>query len=108
MSPKPKQCLNQSRTAEVLLVQALASGLSPCADPESFVRGGVGQRFFKLMREGGSKYNYEWAIIGPPEKRDSMAFRWRADDGPTLNAGLVALRFFGGYGPLLLEDHIFL
>ena len=24
-----------------------------------------------------------------------MAFRWRADDGPTLNAGLVALWFLG-------------
>ena len=24
-----------------------------------------------------------------------MAFRWRADDGPTLNAGLVALRISG-------------
>ena len=24
-----------------------------------------------------------------------MAFRWRADDGPTLNANLVALRFLG-------------
>ena len=24
------------------------------------------------------------------------AFRWRADSGPTLNAGLVALRFFQG------------
>ena len=24
-----------------------------------------------------------------------MAFRWRADDGPILNAGLGALRFSG-------------
>ena len=24
-----------------------------------------------------------------------MAFRWRADNGPPLNAGLVALRFLG-------------
>ena len=36
-----------------------------------------------------------------------MAFRWRADDGTTLNAGLVALRFFRGSGPLLLENPIF-
>ena len=34
--------------------------------------------FFKLMR----------GYIGPPVK---MAFRWCADDGPTLNAALVAL-----------------
>ena len=25
-----------------------------------------------------------------------MAFRWRADNGPKLNAGLVALVFFSG------------
>ena len=34
------------------------------------------------------------AIIGPSSASQrnaiSMAFRWRADDGPTLNAGLVA------------------
>ena len=36
-----------------------------------------------------------------------MVFRWRADDDPTLNAGLVALRFFRGSGPLLLENPIF-
>ena len=37
-----------------------------------------------------------------------MAFRWRADDGPTLNAGLVALRFFRGSAPVLLRNPIFL
>ena len=35
------------------------------------------------------------AINGPLSARQrnviEMAFRWRADDGPTLNAGLVAL-----------------
>ena len=38
------------------------------------------------------------AIIGTPAKRNLtpakrhlIAFRWRADDGPTLNAGLVVL-----------------
>ena len=35
-------------------------------------------------------YHYKRAIIGPPAKRHLMAFRWRADDGPTLNAGLKA------------------
>ena len=49
-------------------------------------------RFFIVDEgKGGSKYNYIRAIIGPPTKRHEMAFRWRADDGPTLNAGLVAL-----------------
>ena len=28
-----------------------------------------------------------------------MAFRWRADNGPPLNAGLVALRFLGAKKP---------
>ena len=27
---------------------------------------------------------------------DKMAFRWRADDGPTLNVGLVAVLIFMG------------
>ena len=35
------------------------------------------------------------ALIGPSSARQrnaiQMAFRWRAADGPTLNAGLVAL-----------------
>ena len=37
-----------------------------------------------------------------------MAFRWRAGDGPTLNAGLVALWFFRGSGPVLQRNSIFL
>ena len=36
-----------------------------------------------------------------------MAFRWRSDDGPTLNAGLVALCFFRGSEPVLLRNPIF-
>ena len=46
------------------------------------------RHLFKLMREGGSKYHYKQAIIGSPAKHC-------ADDGPTLNSGLVALRFSG-------------
>ena len=37
-----------------------------------------------------------------------MAFRWRADDGSTLNDGSVALRIFRGSGPELLRNPIFL
>ena len=33
-----------------------------------------------------------------------MAFCWRADDGPTLNVGLVALRFSRGSGPVLFRN----
>ena len=32
-----------------------------------------------------------------------MVFRWRADDGPTLNSGLVALWFSRGSEPVLLR-----
>ena len=62
--------------------------------------------FLQLMR--GTKYYDKWAIIGLPAKCHQMAFRWRADDGPTLNAGLVALGFFRGSGPVLLRNPIFL
>ena len=37
-----------------------------------------------------------------------MAFRWRADDDPTWNASLVALRFFRGLGPVMLENFFFI
>ena len=47
--------------------------------------------FFKLMREKrGSKYHNKRATNDLSAKRH-MAFRWRADGGPTLNAGLVHL-----------------
>ena len=52
-------------------------------------------------------YCYKRVIIGRPAKRHLMAFRWRADDGPTLNAGLMAA-FYRGSGPVLLENPIFL
>ena len=53
-------------------------------------RGSNFDNIFFLVNEGrGSKYHYKRAIIGPP------AFRWRADDGPTLNAGFVAFWFLG-------------
>ena len=37
-----------------------------------------------------------------------MAFRWRADGGQTLNAGLVALWYYRGSGPVLVRNPIFL
>ena len=42
--------------------------------------------FFSLLRGGSNKYQYKQAINGPSAKR-----LWLADDGPKLNAGLVAL-----------------
>ena len=64
-----------------------------CADPESFVRGGPNLITFFLVVEGLEDPNS--TINGPSSARQrnaiEMAFRWRADDGPTLNASLVAL-----------------
>ena len=37
-----------------------------------------------------------------------MAFRWRANDCPSLNAGLVCFENFRGSGPVLLRNSIFL
>ena len=42
-------------------------------------------KYFQLMK--GEKR----AIICPLSKRHKFAFCWRADDGPRLNADLVAL-----------------
>ena len=33
-----------------------------------------------------------------------MAFRWQADGGPTMNAGLVNMWFYRGSGPVLLRN----
>ena len=63
----------------------------------------IWQHFFSWWGEVGSKYHYKRGIIGQP-----AAFRWRADDGPTLNAGLIALSFFMGSGLVLLRNPIFL
>ena len=53
------------------------------ADPESFVRGGpILTGFFSWWREGGSKKALK---AGHHRPTSEMAFRWRVDDGPTLN-----------------------
>ena len=79
----------------ILLAWSYTMYPSSCADPESFGFGWWG--------EIGSKYHYKRVTIGPPVKRHLMAFRWRAVDGPTLNAG-----FFRGSWPVLLRNSIFL
>ena len=66
--------------------------------------------FFFLVDEGIEDPNI--TINGPSSacQRNaiSMAFRWRADSGPTLNAGLVALWFHRGSGPVLLRKSLIL
>ena len=69
-----------------------------CADHDSFGRGSpnLGGLVFwgvfcfvlilSLRVDAEFKYHYRRAIIGA-----EMAFRWSANNGPTLNAGLEAL-----------------
>ena len=53
-----------------------------CADPESFIRDAISRPSSTRQRN---------AISNAFRNAISMAFRWRADDGLTLNAGSVAL-----------------
>ena len=43
-----------------------------------------------------------FSVVYFPSLTNKMAFRWRANDGPTFNAGLVALYFFREIGPASL------
>ena len=66
--------------------------------------------FFSLLDGGIEDPNI--TSIGPSLARQrkaiEMAFRWRVDDGPTLNAGMVALWFLRESRPVLLRNPIFL
>ena len=83
---------------------------------KNFVRGGQTLTtfffffffFFKLMRDGRIKTPLYAGHHRPASETPLNGDRWRADDGPTLNAGLVASQFFRGSGPKLLRNPIFL
>ena len=65
-----------------------------CADPESFARGGpiLITLFFFFNSTKNSAQHCQIALkAGHHRPASETAFRWRADDGRTLNAGLVAL-----------------
>ena len=61
---------------------------------KNFFQRGSKFDIFLLVDKGIDDPDTCTAIIGPSWARQrnaiEMAFRWRADDGPTLNAGLVA------------------
>ena len=67
------------------------------ADPECFVRGGPNLMlgFFVFFKVGEGIEDQNITINGPSSARQrnaiQIAFSWRAEDGPTLIAGLVAL-----------------
>ena len=64
-----------------------------CADPESFVRGGPTLTLFFLFfyDEGREDQNTTITDHHWPASKTPFKWRWRADVGPTLKAGLVAL-----------------
>ena len=70
--------------------------IQKCGDPESFFRGGptLTTFFYIFLVDEGRKHP-NTTIRGHPSARQQnaiqMAFCWRANGGPTLNAGLVAL-----------------
>ena len=53
------------------------------------------------------RYNQNTTKTGHHRPARETPFRWRADDCPTLNAGLVAALIFMRSGPVLLGNPIF-
>ena len=85
------EATQNAKNAHCVVLKSLSQ--MSCADPESYVRGGQTSTKFFFYFEGGRIQNT--TISGPSSARQGnvikMTFCWRADDGPTLNAGLVAL-----------------
>ena len=79
-----------------------------CADPDFFQRGSNFDYVF-LVDERREDPNTTKSGPSSARQRNAiyMVFRWRADGGPTVNAGLVALWFYRASGPVLLRNPIF-
>ena len=76
-----------------------------------FFWGGGGSVFcFLLVDDGREDQNTTKSGSLSNRERNAieMAFCWRTDDAPTLNAGLVDLFFSRGSGPVLLGNPIVL
>ena len=77
VQPKSRWSLLHPKVTGVLIEKTLMHIFSkirlfevkPCADPESYARGGPTLTTFFLLGEGGSKYHYKRTIIGQPVKR---------------------------------------
>ena len=78
VQPKSRWSLLHPKVTGVLIEKTLMHIFSkirlfevqPCADPESYARGGptLTTFFWLLLGEGGSKYHYKRTIIGQPVK----------------------------------------
>ena len=66
-----------------------------------------GSNFDKIFLVDEGKKDQNTNISRPSSNRQRMVFLWRADEGPTLNVGLVALLILRGSGPVLLRNPIF-
>ena len=83
-----------------------------CADPEGFVSGGptlskLTWHFFGGWGGGGGGRGW-WENVCLPAKRhlNEMAFRWRADDGPTVNADWCFVIFQGIHTSIAKKPYI--
>ena len=79
----------------------------PCADPESFVRGGPTLTSVLEGRDDPSEFNYKRAIIGPPAKRHLYGVSLACRKWPKIECWLGSFVFFRGSGPVLLRNPIF-
>ena len=117
MTPLYLNCGRQTAMVRLFFIVVLHQLFEKrtCADQESFVREGPTLTtifIFILVDEG--REDPSTTISGPSSTRQRnaikwrflMAFRWRVDDGPTLNAGLL-VAIFRGSGPVLLENPMF-
>ena len=94
----------------VCLLITIASSLDPHALIQKVLSDGVRlwQGFFSRWGEGGSKYHYMHYHQPGIERPFKWHFAaWCANDGLTLNAGLVALWFFKGSRPVCLDTLYF-
>ena len=97
------QCKEEKRRITDLDAEV---GHQTCADPESFSEATIYYHYYYflfiiylfflggmvfLVNEGDPNTTKSGPSSARKRTAISMAFRWRADDGPTLNAGLVAL-----------------
>ena len=93
MGRKESNQANKKKQALALFQMLTTAPLNPPPTPTINVQC-INKYFFLFFNDKGID-DPNTAINGPPSARQrnafEIAFRWWADNGPTLNAGLVAL-----------------